>query len=214
MTTTGKPLIGTAAYDSFQGADGCESVLVNIGGNVAPDWFATKHRFRQGDRCVVQDGIAAPCSDETLSALARGGSAVEPVKSGAGQIVGYAIGYGGGGARACRFAMTKVITCTGCGRADDYPLGELDETEAKCTHRFVLDRAAGKCGVLRCACCPLTISRDELLRLDVDLDARYTAAGARVADEAQRLADELKDVLAENAQLRRRVDMLERRRSK
>ena len=56
--------------------------------------------------------------------------------------------------------------------------------------------------------CKLRIDIGTLIDHGIDLEARYTVAGQKLADEAQTLRDENTKVFAENTRLRRELEAL------
>lgn len=96
-----------------------------------------------------------------------------------------------------------VHVCTGCGRADKYPVGELDPTELRCCHSFVFNFARGPSGTFDCVNCPLSIPVRAMMH--------YDRERSRMADAATVVRDENTQLLAENARLRRQVEAASRK---
>lgn len=107
-----------------------------------------------------------------------------------------------------------TISCANCGHSNVYPLGEMDPKESTCTHRFRFAPELGRMGALICTTCPLRIDREDLDRLNIDPDKRYSREGNALADELTVMLRENRDVMAENARLRRRLESLERKAKK
>ncbi len=103
------------------------------------------------------------------------------------------------------------ITCPSCRKHHVHPLGEQDPREGRCAHEFDLDARRGRMGAFVCRGCGLEVRAEALLDAGLESGKRYCAGGNSLADEAQRLRDENRAVLAENAALRRRVEKLERK---
>ena len=104
-----------------------------------------------------------------------------------------------------------TIVCDRCGRANTHSIGACDSTQAICTHRsFVKRPEMGRYGMLECTNgdCKLRIDIGTLIDHGIDLEARYTVAGQKLADEAQTLRDENTKVFAENTRLRRELEAL------
>jgi hypothetical protein len=109
---------------------------------------------------------------------------------------GYAIGFGGGGSGA-----------SGDNAASNVAIGAV----LRCEHEtFRYDPAAGKCGMVFCTGCALSIRAERLRDVGVHPEMRYDRKGNTLADEAQRRADELRDALADNARLRMKIERMER----
>lgn len=104
-----------------------------------------------------------------------------------------------------------TISCANCGHSNVYPLGHLDPKESTCTHRFRFAPELGRLGALICTTCPLRIDREDLERLNIDPSKRYDHVGNTLADATTKVHDENRDLLSENARLRRQLEALERK---
>lgn len=153
----------------------------------------------------IDDDEAHPTDDKALRAFL--GDAHVVVESDAQRSARL---RGDGPRKVLPAAHSMTIRCVRCNHCNSYSVGTLDPTQARCTHRFTLDRMRGRSGLLTCTSCELTIERDELLRLEVDIAQRYDHAGNALADAMQRLREENRTLLVENALLRRAVEQHER----
>lgn len=98
--------------------------------------------------------------------------------------------------------------CPRCGCAHLIQTGAFDPKEGRCTHstmRVDMPRLQVSCE------CGLAIPLHRLHDLKVEPGKRYTHEGNLLADDAQKVRDELRDVLAENAKMRREIEALKRR---
>lgn len=92
-----------------------------------------------------------------------------------------------------------VVSCDGCGRTNVYPVGFPDPKEATCHHLFRFDPCRGRAGRYVCSGCPLEVDAEVVAR-------RYDAERNNLADVSQKLRDENRTILAENATLRRELE--------
>lgn len=97
----------------------------------------------------------------------------------------------------------------GCSYTTVTAIGMPDPTEVRCTHSMRLEHHRGTMGMLTCTNCTMAIDmRDVRRALEKD---PYDQRSNTLADEAQKLRDENRTVLVENAQLRREVETLQRK---
>lgn len=108
-----------------------------------------------------------------------------------------------------------AVPCTreGCGHVTRYPIGEPVAEQLACAHAFTFDIRAGRMGHFVCRC-GVRVSAETLYDAGKQPEARYTHDGNTLADAAQRVRDENRNLLVENAQLRRELDALKRKGTK
>lgn len=116
-----------------------------------------------------------------------------------------------GNARMTKKEAPMIAVSCECGKAWHHPCGTLDPLEGRCSHSFRYDPTIGTQGVISCINCTLKIYMVQLMDQCHELKALYEPERNTLADTMTALKDENREVLAENAKLRRRIEMLERK---
>jgi hypothetical protein len=93
----------------------------------------------------------------------------------------------------------------GCGHVTVYPTGMMDLAEGRCAHVFDFDPMRSVRGAMVCRGCGIAVDVNALVD-STELDRRLNGRANGLADKAQALADENKDLLVENARLRRSLE--------
>lgn len=98
-----------------------------------------------------------------------------------------------------------VTVACGCGKETRHPIGQVDPRQVTCQHAFAPteDRAA------RCVGCELTIPLTVLVLAGIDVCLELAPDSPRKEHKIATINHEARELLAENATLRRRIERLE-----
>lgn len=100
------------------------------------------------------------------------------------------------------------VCCQQCNFITKMPLGSTDPKEDRCQHIFDFKHERGFAGALVCRGCGLSINRTDLERASI---IPYTERANALADKMTGLLENNKELLVENAMLRRQIEKLERK---